>query len=124
MKINLGEISICILFLLACPLSIRAQQTATNRNVILRRDPSAVSPVVTHLPKGARLALVDQNPDSGFYHIRTEDDQVGWVTSKALIVSQAPLAPAPLRPQALFRRLPRTVTPACRVTSTAPHASS
>jgi len=94
----LRRISICILFLLVCPLSIRAQQAATNRNVILRRDPSTASPVVEHLPKGARLALVDQNPDSGFYHVRTEDDQVGWVSSKALTLSQAPPALAPPAP--------------------------
>ncbi len=42
--------------------------------------------------------FVDVKPDSGFYHVRTEDDQVGWVTTKALIVSQAPLAPTPPSP--------------------------
>jgi hypothetical protein len=94
----LRRISIYILFLLVCPLSIRAQQAATNRNVILRRDPSTASPVLEHLPKGTRVTLVDQNPDSGFYHVRTEDDQVGWVFSKALTISQAPPAPAPPTP--------------------------
>jgi hypothetical protein len=94
----LRRISICILFLLVCPLSIRAQQAATNRNVILRRDPSTASPVLEHLPKGARVTLVEQNPDSGFYHVRTEDDQVGWVFSRALTISQPPPAPAPPTP--------------------------
>jgi hypothetical protein len=94
----LRRILICILFLLACPLSIRAQHAATNRKVILRRDPATTSPVVAHLTKGARLTLVDQKPDSGFYHVRTEDDQVGWLTSKALTISQAPLAPLPPTP--------------------------
>jgi hypothetical protein len=88
-KMTLRRISICMFFLLAGPLSIRAQQATTKRNVILRRDPSTASPAVEHLPKGTRLSLVDENPDSGFYHVRTEDDQVGWVSSKALTVLQA-----------------------------------
>ena len=94
----LRRISICLLFLLVCPLSVRAQQATINRNVILRRDPSTASPALEHLPKGARVTLVDQNPDSGFYHVRTEDDQVGWVFSRALTISQAPPTPAPPTP--------------------------
>ncbi|MGB2898595.1 MAG: SH3 domain-containing protein [Candidatus Acidiferrum sp.] len=94
----LRRISICLLFLLVCPLSVRAQQATINRNVILRRDPSIASPALEHLPKGARVTLVDQNPDSGFYHVRTEDDQVGWVFSRALTISQAPPTPAPPTP--------------------------
>jgi len=87
-----------ILFLLACPFSLRAQNAAVNRNAILRRDPTTTSPVLEHLPQGARLMLVDAKPDSGFYHVRTEDDQVGWVTTKALTVSKAPLALTPPPP--------------------------
>jgi len=100
MKIHFPRISICILFLLACPFSIWAQQATTNRSVILRRDPSTSSPVVEHLHKGARVTLVDLNPDSGFYHVRTEDDQVGWVSAKAVTVSQAPppVTPTPTTP--------------------------
>lgn len=96
----LRRTSIGIFLLLACPLSIRAQNATTNRNAILRRDPTTTSPVIARLPKGDRLALVDQNPDSGFYHVRTEDDQVGWVTSAALTISKAPLAPPSAAPTA------------------------
>jgi hypothetical protein len=94
----LRRISICLFLLLACPLSIRAQNATTNRNAILRRDPLKTSPVIARLPKGDRLTLVDQNPDSDFYHVRTEDDQVGWITSAALTISKAPLAPPPAPP--------------------------
>jgi len=45
-----------------------------------------------HLPKGTRLTLVDAIPDSGFYHAKTEDDQVGWVFAK--YVSISPTAPS------------------------------
>lgn len=98
MKARLRPIAIGVLFLLACPLSIWAQLASTNRNVILRRDPSTSSPVLAHLPKEARLTLVDVNPDSGFYHVRTEDDQVGWITTKALTISQTPSNLSPTHP--------------------------
>jgi hypothetical protein len=93
MKMVLMRTPIWILLLLACPPLLSAQQATVNRNAILRRDPTTSSPVVEHLPKGSRLDLVDEKPDNGFYHVRTEDDQVGWVTSKALTISKAPLAP-------------------------------
>jgi hypothetical protein len=96
----LRRISFGILFLLACPLAIRAQNATTNRSAILRRDPTTTSPVIAHLPQGARLTLVDINPDSGFYHVRTEEDQVGWITSAALTISKAPLALPPAPPTA------------------------
>jgi hypothetical protein len=93
MKMVLMRTPIWILLLLACTPLLSAQQATVNRNAILRRDPTTSSPVVEHLPKGSRLDLVGEKPDNGFYHVRTEDDQVGWVTSKALTISKAPLAP-------------------------------
>jgi hypothetical protein len=79
-----------------CPCSALAQQGSANHNVILRRDPSTASPALAHLQQGARVTLVDASPDSGFYHIRTEDDQVGWVFSKFITLSQAPaVSPSP-----------------------------
>jgi len=33
--------------------------------------------------------LVDASPDSGFYHVRTEDDQIGWVFSKYVTVPES-----------------------------------
>ena len=79
-----------ILWLL--PALALAQEAATNRDANLRRDPSTASPVVTLLEKGSRLELVDATEDSGFYHVRTEDDQVGWVYAKLVSVSAAPAA--------------------------------
>jgi hypothetical protein len=89
-----------MLFLFVCPFSIFAQTATTNRNVVLRRDPSKASPALAHLPQGARLTLVDAGQDSGFYHVRTEDEQVGWVWSKFISLSQPP-TPAPTLPTTL-----------------------
>lgn len=76
--------------------SVSAQEATANHNVNVRRDPSTSSPVIAHLVKGDRLTLVDANADSGFYHVRTENDQVGWVWAK--FVTIAPAAPAPPSP--------------------------
>jgi hypothetical protein len=46
-----------------------------------------------HLPDGTRLVLVDATPTSGFFHVKTEDDEVGWVWSKNVNVSSVPVAP-------------------------------
>ncbi len=93
-KINSIRTFVGLLVLLICPLSVLGQTATTNRNVILRRDPSTASVALAHLSQGARLTLVDDAPTSGFYHVRTEDDQVGWVWSKYVTLS-APPAPPP-----------------------------
>jgi hypothetical protein len=82
LKMNSMRPFVGLLILLIGPFSVFAQTATTNRNVILRRDASTASVALAHLPQGARLTLVDDAPTSGFYHVRTEDDQVGWVWSK------------------------------------------
>lgn len=100
MKITLGRIMMWMAVMVTCPASIWGQEATTNRNVILRRDPSTTSPVLEHLAKGDRLMLVDAKPDSGFYHVRTEDDQVGWILSKYVSLSPTPPSPGPGTPSA------------------------
>lgn len=86
--------AIWVLCLLNYPSIAPAQQAITSRNVILRRDPSTGSPALEHLTKGVRVTLVEPSPDSGFYHVRTEDDQIGWLSSKYVTVAAAsPAAP-------------------------------
>jgi uncharacterized protein YgiM (DUF1202 family) len=88
MKITSGRTAVgTLLLLFVLSSSVLAQQASIRRNVILRRDPSTSSPILQHLAKGVRITLVDASPDSGFYHVRTEDDQIGWVFSKYVTVS-------------------------------------
>ena len=98
MKLILLRRAIWVLFLVTCPCSVWAQQATVNRNVILRRDPSTASPVLAHLSKGARVTLVDASPDSGFYHVRTEDDQVGWIFAKYVSISEVTTTLPPATP--------------------------
>src|SRR5580704_15665625 len=99
-KMNSTRTLVGLLVLLICPLSVFAQTATTNRNVILRRDPSTASVALAHLSQGARLTLVDDSPTSGFYHVRTEDDQVGWAWSKYVTVSGPSTPPPTLLPTA------------------------
>lgn len=94
MKMNSMRTFVGLLILLICPFSVLGQTATTNRNVILRRDPSTASVALAHLSQGARLTLVDDAPTIGFYHVRTEDDQVGWVWSKYVTLS-GPSTPLP-----------------------------
>ncbi len=88
-----------LLFLIMWPVCLRAQKATTNHSVILRRDPTTSSPALEHLSKGARLSLVDALPDSGFYHVRTEDDRVGWVFAKYTSISTTEITAAPTTPR-------------------------
>jgi hypothetical protein len=92
-------ISVIVLFVI-WPSCLWAQEATTNRNVILRRDPTISSPALEHLIKGTRLALVDAQPDSGFYHVKTEDDRVGWVFGKYVSISTAEAPATPATPSA------------------------
>jgi len=47
-----------------------------------------------HLPDGARLTLIDATTTNGFYHVKTEDDQVGWVFGKYVSLA-TPITPSP-----------------------------
>ncbi len=90
MRITLRRTAMCILLLGSCPSFTWAQQATTKRAVVLRRDPSKSAPVVAHLAKGDRLMLVQMTADSGFYHVKTEHDQIGWVLSTYVSLSTTP----------------------------------
>jgi uncharacterized protein YraI len=80
MKTVLRSSLLFVGFLMVFCSSASAPLASENCNVNLRRDPSLSGPIITLLPKGSRLMLVDSTADGDFYHVRTEDDQVGWVS--------------------------------------------
>jgi hypothetical protein len=101
MKGTFRSILVCAVFLAAFSNCASARQATVNRNVNLRRDPSTSSPILARLASGSRITLVDATTDSGFYHVRTEDDQVGWILSRFVIVSSnhaLPITPTPGSP--------------------------
>lgn len=98
MKFTFIRTALCISFLLffAGSLWCQDQEATTTRKVILRRDPSTTSPAIESLPRGSRTTLVDATTDNGFYHVRTEDERVGWILAR--YVKTAPLPPPPSPP--------------------------
>ena len=97
MKITLKRAAMWILLLGLCPSFTWAQQATTKRAVVVRRDPSRSAPIIAHLAKGDRLMLVQMTADSGFYHVKTEHDQIGWVLANYVSLSPAPPAqPTPI----------------------------
>jgi hypothetical protein len=70
MRITLRRTAMCILLLGLCPSLTSAQQGATNRAVVLRRDPSRTAPIIAHLVKGERLMLVQMTADSVSFMLR------------------------------------------------------
>src|SRR5713226_5959608 len=96
MRITLRRIAMWILLLGLCPSFTWAQQATTKRAVVLRRDPSKSAPIIAHLAKGDRLMLVQTTADSGYDHVKTEHDQIGWVLS--IYVSLSPTPPPPPTP--------------------------
>ena len=96
MRIAFRSIAMGVLLLAIGPSITWAQNATAKRAIVLRRDPSTTSPIIAHLAKGDRLMLVQTTADSGFYHVETEHDQIGWVASKYVTLSQpSPLPPAP-----------------------------
>jgi len=67
-----------------------AQEATAVQTVNLRADPSTANPPVKLLHSGTMLILLDPIPHGGFYHIKTEDGQEGWVWSKNITVSGIP----------------------------------
>lgn len=98
MRSALLRTAITMMFFGVCSGAIWAQEAVTNHNVILRRDPATTSPPLAHLPDGTRLTLVDAGPTSGFYHVKTEDDQVGWVFAKFVTVAPVTAPATPTTP--------------------------
>ncbi len=76
------------------------QLASVTGSAVLRRDPKGKSKVMAKLEDGDRLMLVDTEADGGFYHVRTEDDEVGWVLVKSVKVAPAAVGMRAMRMEA------------------------
>lgn len=61
-----------------------AQQATLNRNSNLRSDSSNTSTVLERLKKGARVTLLNDPSQGGYFHVTAEDGQRGWVWGRNL----------------------------------------
>jgi uncharacterized protein YgiM (DUF1202 family) len=88
-KTTFGRAVMWIL-LFACPCVAWAQQGTVNHDAVLHRDPAGRSKALEHLTAGARVTLVDATADSGFYHVKTEDERKLWVKAAAVPTGKQP----------------------------------
>jgi len=109
--------AVAVLLWILCSLPLWAQNAITNHRVILRQGPSTSSPVPERLPVAARLVLVEATPTNSFYHVRTEDDEVGWAFTKFVSISPTSAPGSPTAPN------PSTTPPAPMLVSTECDAS-
>src|SRR6266851_3941890 len=63
-----------------------AQEAVVTRNVNLRRDPSTSRPPIRLLVPPDTVELVEPDQTSGYYHVRTEDREEGWVWGRNIRV--------------------------------------
>jgi hypothetical protein len=84
------QIAICSALLILFAFSSFAQEATAVRPVNLRADPSTANPPIKLLPSGTILTLLDPTQQNGFYHVKTEDGQEGWVWSKNITISGVP----------------------------------
>ena len=82
---------------LVCGLgSVQAQEATATKNLSLYRSPSKSGVVIDHVAKGDRLMVVRAKAYRGFYHVKTEQDVIGWVLAGGVSVSPVPVkTPAP-----------------------------
>lgn len=72
-----------------------AQTVTVTRNVNLRPDPSSeYSPIRLLTPSEPSLTLIEPTPESGYYHVKTQGGEEGYVWSKNVQVTASPSAPA------------------------------
>lgn len=83
-RIVLGALCIVI-----WPAFLMAQEATVKRNVNLRSGPSTLSEAIELLRSGVSVTMLTTRARGGFYHVRAEDGQEGWVWSRNVTVGAA-----------------------------------
>lgn len=80
---------------LLCASTVLGQTATVTKNVNLRSDPSAEYPPIRLLtPTEPPLTLLEALSEGGYYHVKTTTGEEGYVWSRNVSVTAAPLAPA------------------------------
>jgi hypothetical protein len=99
-------LSIWVLGLLTVVLAT-AQTAVVTRNVNLRPDASTDNNPIGKLKPGTTIQLLEPGPTGGFLHVKTANNQNGWVWGKNIQIqpSSGGLSPSPTSGQDLFSKL-------------------
>jgi hypothetical protein len=66
-----------------------APQVQVMRNVTLRPGPSTAEKPIGLLRPPERLDLIEPEPTNGYYHVRTEEEETGWVFAQRVKLVKA-----------------------------------
>lgn len=87
----LSAIPLALLALLGAASPLGAQDSAgtavVTRNVNLRRTPSTAIAEIRLLRPPDELVLLAAADSNGYYHVRTDDDEIGWVWARNVRVA-------------------------------------
>lgn len=95
MRMCLGALSmVVVLFGTGWP--VLADEAALTRNANLRRDPSTARSPIRRLAPPDEVEIIDPNPVNGYYHVRDEDNEDGWVWSGSIRILPDVVGPTPV----------------------------
>src|SRR6266404_1958864 len=86
-------LNVCVLLIFTVCLA-GAQTATVTHNVNLRSDPSTDNPPIVKLAPGTRLQLLDPNPNSGYYHVKTTSGIIGFVWGRNVQIESGENGPA------------------------------
>ena len=87
---RLGTLGIFLVVLsLAAYSQNPAGEAEVKSNANLRSDPSSLNKPIGHLSPSDTVELLSTEPTNGYYHVRTEEGDEGWVWGKALTILTA-----------------------------------
>lgn len=95
----MAKLLLNLIALLVFSALVSAQTAVVSRNVNLRSDPSTDNPAIEKLSAGAHLQLVDASLISGYYHVKTDNGETGFVWGRNIQLqptangNEAPAAP-------------------------------
>jgi uncharacterized protein YgiM (DUF1202 family) len=77
------------IFVLLSASIVLAQDAIVTRNVNLRSDPSTENPPVRLLSPPENLTLIETATTNGYYHVKAQEGDEGWVWGKNVQVTSA-----------------------------------
>ena len=93
MKTLLRSSTTLVLCFLLLKTAFAAEVIVHSHKATLRADPSTERPPVAILQTGEHLDLIDPSPRAGYYHVRSEEGEEGWVYVRSVeVVADAPAA--------------------------------
>jgi uncharacterized protein YgiM (DUF1202 family) len=78
------QLAAVFVLLFACTSAAFATDAIIKKRATLRQDPSTEREPKAMLQAGEDVELVDAQPTHGYYHVRTNEGDEGWVYSRNL----------------------------------------